>query len=158
MTAKLTDFRVVLFTAGRYELRQPLVLNSKIAQSMTLSGFEKVRMQHEVLGMMQARINALQAAVGGIKTSALLWHWAAKGRLERLPVQTKGGPTVVGLWSRTDGALTAAGEKENKLPYPFSWMFQRSWKYVLGGGGPARCHIISSVMSGRASKSGSSNP
>ena len=105
MVAKLTDFGSILFAAARHELRQPLLLYSKIAQSVTLSGFEKVRMQHEVLGMMQDRINALQAAVGGIKTSARLWHWQVRGRLNQLPVNEK-GRTVAGLCQRRDGNLS----------------------------------------------------
>ena len=62
-------------------------------------------MQHEVLCLMQSKINALQAALGAIRTSALWYRWASNGRLAKLPVQVKGGEWVTGLWSRAT-ALT----------------------------------------------------
>jgi hypothetical protein len=74
----LLDADMLLFICFRYDSRRPLVHFSKLSQSLTVSGFERVKQEFVTLDRLRARIGGVHAAIGLVRTSALLF--ACTGR------------------------------------------------------------------------------
>ena len=81
----LMDMEVLLFICFRYDSRRPLVHHATICQSLSTSGFERVRREFAVLLKLWDRIGAVQEAIGLVRTSAFLFACTGRAQDGRRP-------------------------------------------------------------------------
>ena len=76
----LSDLPLMMFTLARYEMRKPIISYGGPAQGLSVTGFERVRLQRASYYLLDSRVAALHACIGLIGVSARLhayiWPWS----------------------------------------------------------------------------------
>ena len=104
----LMDMEVLLFICFRYDSRRPLVHHATICQSLSTSGFERVRREFAVLLKLWDRIGAVQEAIGLVRTSAFCSHALAVPRMAGAHLILARGPYTASYCVQHSGAACTA--------------------------------------------------
>ena len=73
----LTDMKLSLFIACRYDFRRPIRIYGNATQSLTVSGLDKIREEFLCLDRQLACVCGLQALRGLVEVCSLLFSFAA---------------------------------------------------------------------------------
>ena len=76
----LIDLPMLVFSLARYSMRQPLLMYGECAQSLSVTGFERVRIQSSTLRSMDENISALHACRGVVGISMRVASFIGRGR------------------------------------------------------------------------------
>ena len=74
----LTDAQMLTFVCYRRDYRRVLVRHGECVQALACSGFEQTRQEFATLNQLRQGICALQAAMGLVNTSALLFAFVGR--------------------------------------------------------------------------------
>ena len=76
----LMDLPMLVFSLARYSMRQPLLHYGECAQSLSVTGFERVRIQSSTLRSLDENLSALHVCRGvvgiSMRMATFIWPWA----------------------------------------------------------------------------------